>query len=174
MIQTFFGALLFLFAAIWETHITSFLPSWALIYPLWPLTVVCLCLESDRIKLAIGLIFALVWQEIARPLSVPPLFWLWLPLMALASWLLRIWLSHRSMWSAIVLAMIGRSVWVMARAIDLRAFHPDGAVWKAQAWQWGTILLWDIVLVVIFLQIALFLSRRLSPYLPRFLHRDRV
>lgn len=174
MIQAILGGILFLFAAIWETHVASFLPWYATIYPLWALTVVGLCLESDRMKLGTGLVLALIWEEIARPASTTPIIWLWLLLTVLASWLLRIWLSHRSMWSAVILVVFGRLVWVFVRTIDLQSFSSPELIWKGQMGEWAIMLFWDIVLVVVLLKTALVLSRALSPYLPRFSKRDQI
>ena len=174
MIQTVFGVVFFLLAAIWETHIAIFLPAWAQLFPIWPLVVVCVCLDSSRIKLAAGLMLALVWQELARPATLPPINWVWIPLMALASWLLQIWLSHRSLWSALVLVLFGRLVWIMVRIVDFAAYHPTWDIWKDQLRLWASMLLWDVLLVLVMLQVTLFLSKRLAPYLPRFLTRDRV
>ncbi len=174
MIQTIVAAIAFLLAAIWEAHIVSFLPAWASVYPLWPLVVVGLSLESDRVKLMAGLLLALMWQEAARPDSLPPISWLWIPLLFVGAWSLQIWFSHRSTWSAFVVVILGRLVWIIARAIDLSSFHPDSATWKAQLWQWALILLWDAVLVATLLKTVLFFSRRLGPYLPRFARHDQL
>lgn len=174
MFSALVGACAFLLAAIWETHVAPFLPGWAGLYPVWPLVVVGLSLETDRVKLACGLMLALLWEEAVRPTGTPALPWLWVPLLVLGAWSLRLLFSHRSTWSAFVLVVAGRLVWLIARIIDLSSYGPDAATWKAQAVCWGIIIAWDLLLVGVLLKAILFVSRRLGPYLPRFAPRDHL
>ncbi len=174
MFAAFFGGLLFLFAAIWEAHAVPFLPLWAGWMPLWPCVVIALCLEAPPMRVAAALGVALVWRQLALPVGTTPLFWVWFPLLFLSFWLLRVWLSHRSLWSALVLVVLGRLVWVGLRLLDLSRFASDLPAWRGELPAWGVLFAWDAACVMIGLPLALGLGRRLAPYLPRFGTRDRA
>lgn len=174
MLAILFGGLSFLLAAIWESHIVAFLPAWAGWMPLWPCVVIALCLEARLPRIAVALGLALTWRQLALPVGTPPLFWVWLPLLFVAFWLLRVWLSHRSLWSALVLVFLGRLVWVGMRLFDLSRFSSETPVWQLELRSWGVLFAWDAACVMIGLPLALALGRRLSPYLPRLMARDRL
>lgn len=174
MVSAVLGAILFLLAAIWEAHAVAFLPAWLGFLPLWPCVVIALCLESEPVRVAAALALALVWRTLAAPDSVPPLFWVWLPLLFGSFWLLRVWLSHRSIWSALVLVFLGRLVWVGIRLLDLSRFSSEIPVWQGELQAWGIAFAWDVAFILIGLPLILALNRRLSPYLPRFVRRDRL
>lgn len=174
MIAVFVGALTFFLAALWETHVAVFLPLWANLFPLWGVVVVGLCLESDLLKLGTGLMLALTWEELLRPMEILPIFWIWLPLMFGAFWLLRVWLSHRSLLSALVLTFFGRSAWVLFRVWEVAHITTEQSVWGKEGLLWLSMLIWDMVFVTVVFLLASTLTKRLSPYMPHFSDRNRL
>ncbi|MBP7005954.1 hypothetical protein KBB27_02430 [Patescibacteria group bacterium] len=174
MIAVLVGALAFFLAALWETHVAVFLPVSASLFPLWGVVVVGLCLESDLLKLGTGLVFALTWEELLRPVGILPISWIWLPLMFGAFWLLRVWLSHRSLLSALVLTLFGRCVWVLFRAWEVARVTTEQPVWGKEGLLWLSMLIWDVVFVTVVFLLMNTITKRLSPYMPSFSHRSRL
>ena len=173
--SAFLGLLVFLAAAVWEAHVAAFLPSWAGLFPLWPLTVLTLCLETDRWLAAAWLAVALAWEELARPASLPPSAWAWVPLFAVSAWLLRVRLSHRSLWSALVLVAFGRAVWIAAHAAQA-AFGASRALPWGQAFLgWLGLLGWDLAFTTVAFPLALRFAKRAPGERPSFFaRRSRV
>lgn len=174
MMGAFFGGLAFFLAALWEAHVFVFLPWWASLSPLWGIVVIGLCLEADLVRLAAGLCAALVWEELVRPMGVPPIAWIWLPLLFVSFWLLRVWLSHRSLLSVLVLTVFGRLVWILFRLWDVLGVSMERVPWKEEMMLWGALIAWDALFTVTAFLVVSALSKWLSPFMPRFSDRNRL
>lgn len=149
---------------VWELHVAGYLPWWLQAAPIWSWFVVVLCLEVDWRRLLMVLAGVSTWMALLPVGTFSHTLTFVLCILG-AYGLLRIWLSHRSVWSALALAWIGRIVLMGA---DI------GRFWWRDAWgivDWDlffrlhlTRFAWDVMLVMVGLRCALWLRKRLQPY----------
>lgn len=151
---------------LWELHAVGFFPWWFQAAPIWPWFVVLLCLEVDWRRTATAFAGVSIWMALL-PIGTVLRIALFLLCIIGAYGLLRVWLSHRSVWSALALVWLGRIVMV---GTDLARY------WWQDAWgfvDWDLFLrlnltrfAWDGILVMVGLRCALWLRKRLQPYVP--------
>ncbi len=151
-------------AGIWELHVLAFLPWWLQAAPLWPWFVVVVCLEVDLRRVSGLWLGLMTWMALLPVGTVGYLSLLSLTLFGVYG-LLRVWLSYRSIWSALALVWMGRLVFFLG---DLGSYWWEG--------RWGelngalfsqmyvTRFVWDAMLVIVGMRCALWARKRLQPY----------
>lgn len=165
MWRLFFILLTLVPVGLWELHLTGFLPWWLQAAPIWPWFVVLLCLEVDWRRTLTAFAGLSVWMALL-PMGTVGYVFRFLFCVLGAYGLLRMWFSHRSVWSALALVWIGRVVMICA---DL------GRFWWQDTWDvvdWGLFLhlsltrfAWDAILVMVGLRCAIWLRKRMQPYI---------
>ncbi len=165
MMQLFLTLLSLVPVTAWELHGSAYVPWWAQAMPLWPWFVTAMCLEMDRRRVLAAWIAVCTWIVLLT--GRLPLLVLTMSLaLAVAHVLLKTWVSPRSMWGALALAWIGRLLMVVGELT--RYWWQDG--WQLVDWsvQWRSTvirLVWDAVFVMVGLRLALWLRKRLQPYI---------
>jgi hypothetical protein len=165
MLRLFLTLLTLIPVAAWELHAVTYAPWWAQAMPIWPWFVTALCLEMERRRVLAAWIGVATWSVLLTGRASLALFSTSIVLVV-AHVLLKVWVSHRSMWGALALVWIGRALLSIAEAVQY---------WWQDAWQmvdwslyWHHVLgrfVWDALFVMIGLRCALWLRKRLQPYI---------
>lgn len=132
---------------------------------IWPWFVTALCLEMERRRILAVWLGVATWSVLLAGHASLMLFSMSLALVV-AHVLLSTWVSHRSLWGALALVWIGRIL--MSVAELLRYWWQD--TWQMVDWSlyWQQVLVWfvwDALFVMVGLRCALWLRKRLQPYI---------
>ncbi len=164
MWRLFFLLVTVLPVGLWELHAGGYMPLWAQAAPIWPWFIALLCLEVDWRRISTAFAGVGIWMVLLPTGNVVRLLVFFLCILG-AYGLLRVWFSHRSVWSALALVWIGRLVMALA---DGMRYWWQGA-WGLVDWDlffrlYLVRFCWDALLVMIGLRCAIWLRKRLQPY----------
>ena len=161
MIRWAVTVFLALVAAILEVAATPFLPAWLQVRPLMPLLVLCVIGSSPPRAVATAVVSGVLVDIFSYAAFGVATFRLVL-LVFLLDLVSRHWLTNRSLYAALAMAILARftdwgSAWITQETAYALHFHSYPPVFWRQPW---ITLAWDVALVGLgFVALALFSNR---------------
>ena len=168
MRRTIFAGLLGMSAGLWEVAVRPFLtPAW-MFRPLLPLVIILLIASRRQRALAAAIGGALLIDLYAMP-GFDFALLRWIVLVFLLDALIRRILTHRSLYAAVSLVLVGRmlersSAWIMGN-ISVWIGWSD-VRWSWNGWWWVPYL-WDIGIVTVVFFCLTFFTKRFVSFIQR-------
>lgn len=166
MRQIFFAGLLGLMAGIWEVAVRPFVSTPWTFRPLLPLVVILLVASRRSRALAAAIGGAVIIDLYALPVFDFALV-RWVFLVFLLNFLIHRVLTHRSLYAAVTLAVVGRlvervSAWILGKVMIW--IGASDFSWSGDA-VWWIPFVWDIGFVAALFLILAFLTQRFLTFI---------